>query len=736
MTGYPLDDVNTQQYYIATKSAPPDDRTRVLKYGKMFAVFDRYGDVEPAGLGEEGIFYEGTRFLSELALFIGPSRPLLLSSTIREDNCLFTADLTNVDTKQSDGTALERGTLLVTRSKFLYAASCQEQLKISNYGLKPIHIPIGLKFNADYADIFEVRGVHREKRGTRLEDQVTKDSATISYRGLDGVLRRTVFGCSRVPQRMTASDCRIEVALEPKQELIVEFTISCMVHTDTTEITSYANALGAATREMHTASERTCEIWSDNEQFNNWMRRSVSDIQMMTVGNPEKGYPYAGVPWFSTVFGRDGIITALECLWANPALSKGVLQYLAATQAHDVIPESDAEPGKIIHETRRGEMAALGEVPFGRYYGSVDATPLFVLLASAYYDRTADRDLIQSLWPNIERALSWIDQYGDKDGDGFVEYSRYSSNGLVQQGWKDSNDSVFHADGSLAEPPIALCEVQGYVYAAKRGAARLAATLGKYDRADALESQARDLKERFANSFWCDDIGMYAIALDGRKRPCRVRTSNPGHCLYSRIASPEHARSITDHLLEDDFFNGWGVRTVGSHESRYNPVSYHNGSVWPHDNAVIALGFARYGYTDAAARVWLALQDVSVFVDLHRLPELFCGLSRRTGEGPTLYPVACAPQAWAAGAIYMLMEAALGVTVSAVRREVSLQDPCLPESVRELHIRNLQVGSASLDLIVRRDHGRVRVDVPRLSGDLNIILPETDVERPEPARSK
>lgn len=736
MTGYPLDEVNTQQYYIATKSAPPDDRTRVLKYGKMFGVFDRYGDVESTGLGEEGVFYEGTRFLSELSLFIGYSRPLLLSSTIREDNCLFTADLTNLDTKQSDGSPLERGTLLVTRSKFLYGASCHELLKIANYGVKPIRIHLGLKFNADYADIFEVRGVRRKQRGQRLDDRVTNDSATLSYCGLDGVIRRTLLRCSPTPQRMTASDCRFEVQLDPKKEVAFEFTISCLIQSDSVGTSSYQRALAAATSEMHTASQRTCEISSDNDQFNDWMGRSVSDIQMMTVGNPEKGYPYAGVPWFSTVFGRDGIITALECLWANPALSKGVLQYLAATQAHDVIPESDAEPGKILHETRRGEMAALGEVPFGRYYGSVDATPLFVLLASAYFDRTADRNLLESLWPSIEFALRWIDHYGDKDGDGFVEYSRHSSNGLVQQGWKDSNDSVFHADGSLAEPPIALCEVQGYVYAAKRGAARLAATLGKYDRADALEGQARDLKERFQQAFWCEDIGMYAIALDGRKRPCRVRTSNPAHCLYTRIASPEHARVIAGQLLADEFFTGWGVRTVGSHESRYNPVSYHNGSVWPHDNAIMALGLARYGYTDAAARLWVAMQDVSIFVDLHRLPELFCGLERRSGEGPTLYPVACAPQAWAAASIFMLLESALGISISAVHQEVILHDPCLPESISDLQVTNLQVGSASLDLAFRRDNGRVVVDVLRKSGEVNVVFPPSAVEHPEPARSK
>jgi glycogen debranching enzyme len=718
-----VDEANTQQYYIATKSAPPDDRTRVLKYGKMFAVFDRYGDVETTGLGEEGIFYEGTRFLSELALFIGTSRPLLLSSTVKEDNSLFTADLTNVDIDQGERLRIPRGTLLVTRSKFLYQDACYEQLRISNFGLQPIKVPLALKFDADYADIFEVRGTARARRGRRLDPVAEADSVTLSYRGLDGVTRRTRIHCSPAPSRISASDCRFDAFLQPKQELIVELTISCLYNPVSDGLVKYEAALAATSDEMRAAGQHTSQVYSSNAQFNDWLTRSVADIEMMTVGNPEVGYPYAGVPWFSTVFGRDGIITALECLWVNPWIAKGVLEYLACTQATAMIPESDAEPGKILHETRRGEMAALGEVPFGRYYGSVDATPLFIMLAGAYFERTADREFLEKLWPNIDRALSWIDRYGDKDGDGFVEYSRYSVNGLVQQGWKDSNDSVFHADGTLAEPPIALCEVQGYVYAAKRSAARLAAALQNFERADALEAQARNLKTRFQESFWCPDIGTYALALDGKKNPCRVRTSNPGHCFYTGIASPEHAASISQGLLGPDFFNGWGVRTVGAREPRYNPVSYHNGSVWPHDNALIAAGLASYGYKDSAIRILAGLLDTSVLVDLHRLPELFCGLDRRPGEGPTLYPVACAPQAWAAGSVYLLLQACLGICASAVQNTITFAQPCLPEVIPQLWIKNLRVASASVDLFLERSNAdEVRVEVLDRRGDAKVLV--------------
>ena len=712
----------TQHYYIATESSPADDRTRVLKYGTTFAVFDRYGDIENVGLKEQGIFCEGTRFLSQLEFQLAHARPLLLSSTIKADNSQFAADLANVDISRNGEVVIPRGTLHVLRTKFLWQDVCYERFEVVNYGEKAVDIPFGLRFATDFADIFEVRGVTRERRGERLEDKVENDTVVLSYRGLDDVIRRVHVSGSPRPKRISAAEVQFDASLEPKCQVTFNLTISCEVGPGSyRHPKSYERAWSATQTESSEIRRDSSKIQSSSDEFNRWIARSQSDLEMMIVGNPEPNYPYAGVPWFSTVFGRDGIITALECLWLNPGIARGVLEFLAFHQATQLNPASEAEPGKILHEMRRGEMSALGEVPFRCYYGTVDATPLFVLLAHSYYIRTEDRALLEQLWPNVERALQWIDKYGDSDGDGFVEYSRRSKDGLIQQGWKDSNDSVFHADGKLADGPIALCEVQGYVYAAKRGAAHLALVVGDRARASELESQAASLRERFDEAYWCDEISTYALALDGNKRQCKVRTSNPGHCLYTGIASADHAFCLAHSLLKKEFFSGWGIRTLASGEPRYNPLSYHNGSIWPHDNALIAAGLARYGFKDMAGEVLSGLLAVSTFVDLNRLPELFCGLDRRAREGPTLYPVACAPQAWAAAAAFLLLQSCLGLSLNAEKKQIRLDGPYLPEAIPELWIRDLRVGDACVDLFLERRNNLVRLQILDKRGDVEII---------------
>ena len=711
----------SQQYYIAAGSSPTDDRVRVLKYGKIFAVFNRHGDIEPLGLGEHGVFFQGTRYLSEFALTVWDSRPLLLSSTVKSDNLVFTADLSNVDIRERAQVTIARGTLHIVRSRFLWQDICYEELRLSNYGLIPVDLSFRLAFGADYADIFEVRGTPRERHGRRLEDEIQKNSIVMSYEGLDKIVRRTRIDCDPAPVKLTSSDLSFEASLGPAKSTTFHLSAACDPKLPRHSI-GYERALTVAETELNAASASVCEISSSNDRFTRWIKRSISDVEMMTLGNPETNYPYAGVPWFSTVFGRDGIITALEMLWIAPWIAKGVLQFLASTQATEVDPEVEAQPGKILHETRRGEMANLGEVPFGRYYGSIDSTPLFVMLAGAYLDSTGDHDLIRDLWPHLDLALEWIDRYGDIDGDGFVEYAHHGEKGLIQQGWKDSKDSVFHADGVLADPPIALCEVQGYVYAARTAGAQICDALGNPSRSVTLRNQAAELQERFDEAFWCADLSTFALALDGHKKPCRVRTSNPGHCLFSGIADPNRARLVAHTLVSRDFFTGWGVRTLGCEESRYNPLSYHNGSVWPHDNAIVAAGMAKYGFREFAGRILMGLLDVSGSVDLHRLPELFCGVDRRGGEGPTLYPVACSPQSWAAGAVFLMLRACLGISIQGSDKRVVFERPYLPEGIPQLWIRRLCVADCQCSVFLERNDGSVRIEVLEKQGDIAVIV--------------
>jgi glycogen debranching enzyme len=721
-----------EDYYILSSSSRIDDRTQVLKSGDLFAVFDRFGDVEIIGKGDLGLYYRDTRFLSRLTLKLAGVRPLLLGSTIKKDNAILAVDVMNTDVSRGDEVLIPRGTVHLFRAKTLWNETCHERLRIHNYGHETVELPLLLEFDADFADIFEVRGAKRSRRGRRMPSEVSADQLVLGYEGLDGCIRRTRIVFNPPPDQLSETEAGYVLRLDPHCEASYEFAICCeMARADERPSGGTGECRAAASFEdaarsmvdfMSHARASDPEIVTSNEQFNELLARSLADHYMMCTETPHGRYPYAGVPWFSTVFGRDGIITALEYLWFNPEVARGVLGYLAATQADTASDEQDAEPGKVLHETRAGEMAALGEVPFGRYYGTIDATPLFVMLAGAYFERTGDRDFALSLWPHVERALDWIDRYGDRDGDGFVEYLRHTPRGLANQGWKDSHDSVFHADGGLAEGSIALCEVQGYVYGAKRAAAGLARALDRDERSRQLIREAQALQERFEQSFWCEELGTYALALDGAKRPCRVVASNAGHCLYTGIVSEQRAQRVGAKLMDPASYSGWGIRTLASREARYNPMSYHNGSIWPHDNALIAAGFARYGMKAEAARVLSGLLEASVFFDVHRLPELFCGFPRRTGESPTLYPVSCAPQSWAAAAGLLLLQACLGLEVRGVESTVVLSEPCLPDSIDEIVIKGLTVGNAALDLRITRHGTDVSINVLRKTGRASVVL--------------
>jgi glycogen debranching enzyme len=703
---------------VATESRL-DEAHRVLKHGETFAVLDCAGTIQPGS--EQGLFHEGTRFLSRLELTLDGQEPLVLGSTVRQGNA-FIVDLMNPDLVAEGEYVLPRDTIHLFGVCFLWEEVCYLRWRLHNFGSMRADLRLRLRFGADFADIFEVRGTPRERRGILLAPEAGDATVVLGYEGLDRILRQTRLSFSPEPFDLTGATATFQASLPPRGEVTWSVTAACHTGDRQPLALDFDDALARADAQLQARRLGSASVLSSNERFDEWVDRSLSDLHMMLTDTGHGPYPYAGVPWFSTVFGRDGILTALEMLWLDPAPARGVLEFLAANQALGEDLERDAEPGKILHEMRLSEMARLGEVPFGRYYGSIDATPLFVVLAGAYWQRTGDLSFIEGLWPHVERALEWVDLYGDVDGDGFVEYTRRSETGLVQQGWKDSNDSVFHADGRLAEGPIALCEVQGYVYAARRAAAKLARALKLPDRAERLERQAVELQKELERAFWVEEIGTYALALDRKKRPCAVRTSNAGHCLFAGIASPVRARRVAETLMSDTSFSGWGIRTLDAQEVRYNPMSYHNGSVWPHDNAIVVQGLARYGFKGMALQVTSGLFDAALHFDLFRMPELFCGFHRRPHEGPTRYPVACAPQAWAAASVFLLLQACLGLEIDAPGARILLRRPGLPDFLKRVRLSNLTVGGASVDLVLERSDLDVALFLERREGEVEVVV--------------
>jgi glycogen debranching enzyme len=693
---------------------------RTLKHGHTFAVFDRRGDILASLGGSDGLYHRDTRYLSQLELRLNGAPLLLLSSNLQEDNAVLRVDLANPGIPSCG----LRGELVhVNRLMFIWNGACYERILVRNFDLRPHLVTLGIEFAADFADLFEVRGRQRARRGQVSAERHSGSSVAMRYQGLDGVERVTSLAFEPAPTRLDLAAATYELSLGPNQGARLVLRIACDPRGPGEAVARrFYTSLRTARRALKESSGRAASLDSSNSLFNEMARRSVADLYMLITDTEHGPYPFAGIPWFSTPFGRDGLLTALFTLWIDPTIARGVLRFLAATQATAVDPARDAAPGKILHEMRYGEMARLGEVPFARYYGSVDATPLFIVLAGEYFKRTADLETLRAVWPNVEAALRWIDVYGDGDADGFIEYYRQSATGLVNQGWKDSHDAIFHADGRMAEGPIALCEVQGYVYAAKRHAATLASALGRPEIAESLSQQARKLRERFEAAFWLEDLSTYALALDGAKKPCRVVASNAGHALFAGIADPARARRVAATLLGGACFSGWGVRTAAVSAARYNPMSYHNGSVWPHDNAVIALGFARYGLKAEVLKIFQGLFEAAGYMDLRRLPELFCGFPWRRLNAPTLYPVACIPQAWASATVFALVQASLGLEFDQSGGEIRFDRPLLPEFLDQLHLRGLQAGDGATDVLIRRNQGAVALNITRRQGRVPIVV--------------
>ncbi len=711
------------EYYLVASARASRRRKRTLSHGDLFALFDLSGDVPAAGLEDVGLFFHGTRHLDRLELYINGEPPHFLESHTTDDDVALVCDLTNADVMEDEHVRVPRDTIAVRRVKVLAHDRLLERIELRNYWAAPIRCELLVRFHADFADIFELRGVVRGRRGASAPPRVTRSGVVFVYDGCDGRRRRTAIDCGPEPSSVSAEGFVHVLDLAAGDTWAVDVTVRCELD----GVPSSASRSFGATRSARHEAERVwresqTRITSSNKNLNDWITRSVSDVAMLRSLH-EDTYLSAGIPWFATLFGRDSVIAALETLAFAPQIAIGTLRRLAALQGSVENADRDEQPGKIVHEVRDDELATAGEVPFGRYYGSVDSTPLFLMLAAACVRRTGDLSLAETLWPHFERALEWIERFGDRDGDGFIEYARETPRGLANQGWKDSHDAIFHADGRIATPPIALVEVQGYLYAARRGLAYVARRLGNTALARDLGRQADELQERFHGAFWMEEQGFFALALDGEKRPCEVITSNPGHCLYTRIVRPEVAPRVIKRLMREDLFCGWGVRTLAEGAPRYNPMSYHNGSVWPHDNALLAAGLRSYGAIAECVRVASALFETAQRMEDCRLPELFCGFDRGERATPVPYPVACRPQAWASAATFSLLRALLGLTFNPRRSLIVFDRPRLPSWVGSITLHDLRLGEATVDVLVSDgERTTSSVEVLRRSGDVEVLI--------------
>jgi glycogen debranching enzyme len=673
---------------------------RVIKENDLFLTTDPSGDIpehNPAGLG---LYTRDTRFLSRMELMINGEKPVLLRSSA-EGNFRAEFLLTNRHMEENGHVRLWRESVELRRTRFISDNVLYETVALTNFNPKPVRLSLSIAFGADFLDMFAVRGYVPAAPGKHLPLAVEQKRLSFHYEGTDGVRRSTVIEWDHEAGRAEADGTvSFDLSFAPAERIAVSLAICPVINGEMPARRRAEEAVERLERSYGEWMRESTQIRTDHVVFARMYDRSLKDMRVLLTDIGHGPFPVAGLPIFAVPFGRDSLIAALQMLPVNPKVALGTLRTMAATQGTKLDPWRDEEPGKIMHEMRYGELAATGRIPFNPYYGSIDSTPLFLVLLAEYVNWTGDLDTLRELMPNVEAALSWIERYGDADGDGFLEYKRKADGGLANQGWKDSGDSIVHESGDLGEPPIALVEVQGYVYHAKAKLAPLIRRIGRTDLAGRLEAEAAALKKRLNEAFWMDDHGTFALALDGEKRQVRAVTSNPGHLLMTGIVDGPRAAALVGSLTGPEMFSGYGIRTMGSRSTGYNPMSYHNGSVWPHDNAICLLGMSRTGFLAEAGKVMDGLLAAAEQFEYCRLPELFCGYGRETG--PVIpYPVACSPQAWAAGTAAMMLQVMLGIEPDAAKGEIRI-NPVLPPGMNELEARGMSVAGGRLSIRVRR----------------------------------
>jgi glycogen debranching enzyme len=697
-----------------------------IKEGETFLYTDVEGNIEDRRELGLGLYHRDTRFLSHYRIRLSGLEPILLSSSAGRASMAH-VDATNPELPSEEGPSIPQNSLSVRRVRAV-AGRLYERIRIRNYNPVPVSVDIALSFGADFADVFEVRGMARELHGTHDPPRAEGRQVIFGYHGRDGVRRQTRIELGRDPSaheiRGDLVEITVTVRLEPRSTAVIPLTVDPLVGEEEPKRRPFEEAVNYLRRSFEDWRRDCTSIVTDNALFNQLLDRGIRDTRALYTEVDGGGIVAAGIPWYVAVFGRDTLITSHQLLTLTPRPARDSLRVLARHQGTRVDDWRDEEPGKILHEIRKGELAGSGELPHTPYFGSVDATPWFLIVLAQYFRWTNDLGFVKELLPAAEAALTWIDEHGDIDGDGFVEYRSRSPRGLLNQGWKDSEDSVVHVDGTLAEPPIALAEVQGYVYLAKTRMAEVFASLGDHERAVRLRDQATVLRRRFNEVFWMEEEAFFAMALDGEKRQVRTVTSNPGHGLYCDIVEDRRAETMAERLFQPDLFSGWGIRTMSKTARSYNPMSYHNGTVWPHDNALIAAGLKRYGYVDATNRLATAMFDVATHSDYMRLPELFCGFVRREPSPPVEYPAACAPQAWAAGAPFLLLQAMLGISAHANENLLTVNKPHLPRWLGRVRLHNLRVGESSLSLEFHRDDRSTSFSILSKEGDVRVVMEE------------
>lgn len=710
---------------LMSENFNPEKRT--IKNNKIFLVTDQNGDIIGGNTSGFGLYTDDTRFLSRLELKLNDTKPVILSSSSEagHSSVIIGTNVIMSDYTDSDKEIIQE-TVQVKRESIIYGAFF-ETITIANYNLFEVGLKLDLFFDADFLDIFEVRNIVPGEKG--LERKVVYEDGNLKfiYQDITGATLTTeIIFIEEKPTKIEDGNVVFEFSLCTSAKREIKYQINLKSTASLPERLSaydFNEAFEKAVIDDKNWLDSSSRFLSNNEDFNEMVTRGSRDINMLRTNAYYGEYIAAGIPWYTTLFGRDSLLCARQCLLLNQDIAKNTLETLARFQGKEDDPWRDEEPGKILHEVRFGELARSNQIPHSPYYGTIDATPLWLMLLYDYFKWTNDRETLEKLWQNALDCLMWMDNYA-MINNGYAAYLKRSPEGLDNQGWKDSWNSNIHMDGSYAEPPIALVEFQGYFYAAKVMLAELADYMGDYNLKLKLIKDAQDFKERFHKDFWMEDLQFYAMGLDKDGKQMKVISSNPGHCLETGIIDPYYANLIAEKFFTLNMFSGWGIRTLSSEVISYNPMSYHNGSIWPHDDSIIAFGLAKVGRVDLAIRATTSIFEAARLMRYKRLPELFCGFSRiyKRQDPPVSYPVACIPQAWAAASVFLMIQAMLNIVPDAQNNELRIYNPTIPLWLDYLRIENVKVGNASVSLEFRKTQKSLVIDVFDKRGNLDVII--------------